>query len=121
MATPARQAAFARGLAAEVAAANLFESQGFSVLARRVKTARGEIDLIVRRNDLLVFVEVKARRTLAGAAESLLMRQRRRIAGAAEIFLADHPEFAGFDMRLDVVLVAPGRPPEHIAGAFEAE
>ena len=117
----ARRAAFARGLDAENTAAALFEAQGFVILARRVRTPRGEIDLVARRGELLVFIEVKARTSLRSAAESILPRQRRRIAGAAEIFLADHPECASLDMRLDVVLVAPGAAPLHLPGAFEAE
>lgn len=119
--TERRRAAFTRGLDAEAAAAALFEAQGFEVVARRVRTPRGEIDLIVARESLLVFVEVKARASLTVAAESILLRQRRRIAGAAEIFLARNPSYDGFDMRLDVVLVAPGAAPVHLPGAFDAE
>ncbi|MFK8254083.1 YraN family protein [Ancylobacter terrae] len=118
---PARTAAFARGLAAEAAAATLLERQGFTVLARRVRTPRGEIDLIARRAGLVVFVEVKARARIDYAAESIGARQRRRIAGAAEIWLAAHPELAGLDLRFDVVLAAPGRAPQHLPGAFEAD
>jgi putative endonuclease len=116
-----RQAAFTRGLAAEAAAAALFEAEGFAILERRARTPRGEIDLVARRDGLVVFIEVKARASLRFAAESILLRQRRRIVGAAEIYLSRHPELAGLDMRLDVVLVAPGAPPLHLPGAFEAE
>lgn len=119
--SPARRAAFKRGVEAEAAAARLLEGQGFSILARRVRTPLGEIDLVARRDDLLLFVEVKARRSLSAAAESILPRQRRRIAGAAELFLADHPEFAGFNMRLDAILAAPGHELVHLPGAFEVE
>ncbi|WP_425532091.1 YraN family protein [Ancylobacter crimeensis] len=121
MSVERRRAAFNRGVEAESRAAALLAEQGFTEIARRVRTPLGEIDLIVRRGDLLVFVEVKARSSLAGAAYSILPRQRRRIVGAAEIFAAAHPDLAGLDMRLDVVLVAPDRPPVHIEGAFEAE
>ncbi|TCK29982.1 putative endonuclease [Ancylobacter aquaticus] len=116
-----RRAAFARGVEAEAAAATLFEAKGFAILERRARTPRGEIDLVARRDGLVVFIEVKARASLRFAAESILLRQRRRIVGAAEIYLSRHPELAGLDMRLDVVLVAPGAPPLHLPGAFEAE
>ncbi|MDQ0511140.1 putative endonuclease [Angulomicrobium amanitiforme] len=119
--TEAKRAAFSRGVDAEAVAAALLERQGFVILARRVRTPRGEIDLVARRDGLVVFVEVKARASLARAAESLLPRQRRRIAGAAEVYLAGHPDLAGLDLRLDVVLVAPGAKPVHLPGAFEAE
>lgn len=120
-ATGARRAAFARGVDAEAAASALLTAQGFGIVATRVRTPRGEIDLVARRESLLLFVEVKARARLDTAAESILPRQRRRIADAAEIFLARHPEYAGLDMRFDVVLVAPARPPLHLANAFEVE
>ncbi|MFS8036042.1 YraN family protein [Xanthobacter sp. AM11] len=116
-----RRAAHARGLAAEARAAALLTALGFAVLAQRVRTPAGEIDLIVRRDDLLVFCEVKLRADLAGAAFSLQPRQRRRIAAAAEAFLAAHPELCHLDMRFDVVLLARTGAAEHLAGAFELE
>lgn len=117
----AKRTAFTRGVDAEEAAARLLAGKGFSILARRVRTPGGEIDLVARREALVVFVEVKARAGLVAAAESVLLRQRRRIAAAAEIYLAQHPELAGLDARLDVILVAPGRAPVHLPAAFEAE
>jgi len=67
-----------------------------------------------------VFVEVKARDTLDGAAESVLPPQRRRIIAAAEAWLAARPEDMNLDMRFDAVLVAPGKIPRHIEAAFDA-
>ena len=119
--TEARRTAFSRGVDAESVAARLLEAQGFALVAQRVRTPRGELDLVMRRDTLLVFCEVKARARLEAAAESLQLRQRRRIAEAAEIFLARHPEFDGFDIRLDVVLVVPGRAPVHLPAAFETD
>ena len=55
------------------------------------------------------------------AAEAVLPRQQRRIVAAAGAWLAAHPEHAGYDMRFDAVLIAPGRLPQHIVSAFEAE
>ncbi|WP_425514861.1 YraN family protein [Ancylobacter lacus] len=121
MTTEKRRAAFSRGLAAEERACALLEDLGFAIIGRRVRTPLGEIDLIARTGTLLLFVEVKARSSLTGAAYSILPRQRRRIAAAAEAYLAAHPELAGLDMRLDVILIAPWRAPVHLAGAFEAE
>lgn len=115
------KATYERGLAAEARAARLLEAQGFAILARRVRTPAGEIDLIARRDTLLVFCEVKARARLEQAAESLLRRQQRRIAAAAEAYLADHPECAGLDMRFDAILVATSGAPTHLEGAFEME
>jgi putative endonuclease len=116
-----RLAAFRLGVSAERAAAVLLAAKGYRTLARRWKSPVGEIDLVVKRGRLIVFVEVKARKGLDEAAESVLVRQRRRIVAAAEAWLAAHPEHAGYDMRFDAVLVSPGRLPQHLAGAFEAD
>ncbi|MFG1477456.1 YraN family protein [Xanthobacter sp. V4C-4] len=118
--TPAQRAAHARGVAAEGQAARLLEARGFAILERRARTGAGEIDLIARRGDLLVFCEVKRRASLAAAAESLQVRQQRRIAAAAAAWLADRPELAALQMRFDAILIA-GTAAEHLPAAFEAE
>ncbi len=117
----ARRAAHARGLAAEDRAARLLEALGFVILERRVRTKAGEIDLVARLEDLLVFCEVKVRASLEGAAYSILPRQRARITAAAEAYLAAHPEFATLDARFDAVLVTTHGKVQHLPGAFEME
>lgn len=112
---------YARGLAAEDKAAGLLVALGFEILARRVRTKAGEVDLIARLGDLLVFCEVKVRADLATAGESLLPRQRRRIAAAAEAYLAEHPELSTLNMRFDAVLMTNSGEMEHLPGAFDAE
>jgi len=116
-----RRAAHRRGLAAEDRAADLLAARGFTILARRVRTGAGELDLVARQDELLVFCEVKLRAGLADAAFSLQPRQQRRIAAAAEAFLAAHPELLALNMRFDVVLIASSGAAEHLPGAFEAE
>ena len=116
-----RQAAFRLGVSAEGLAALLLRAKGYRELARRWKSPVGEVDLVMRRGRMLVFVEVKARGRLEDAAEAVTVRQRRRIAAGAEAWLAAHPEHAGYDIRFDAVLVAPGRLPKHVIAAFEAE
>lgn len=119
--TAKRKAAFHLGVSAESRAALLLAAKGYRTLAKRWKTPVGEIDLVMRRGTLIIFVEVKARGSLDAAAESVLPRQRKRIIAAAEAWLAAHPEHAGYDMRFDAVLVAPSRLPQHIISAFEVE
>ena len=116
-----RAAAFRLGVSAETRAAIYLAAKGYRTIARRWKTPVGEIDLVVKRGRQIAFVEVKARKALDEAAESVLPRQRRRIVAAAEAWLAAHPEYAGYDMRFDAVLVSPGRMPQHIVAAFEAD
>lgn len=118
---PERVAAHFTGLSAESRAAAYLVAKGYRILARRFRSPVGEVDIVARRKGVLVFVEVKARRTLDDAAESLSPRQQRRIAAAAAAWLAANPDDAGGDIRFDAVLVAPGRIPRHIPAAFETE
>ena len=117
----ARQVAFRLGLSAESRAAAFLIAKGFRILARRWRSPVGEIDIVARRRRLLIFVEVKARDSLDDAAESVTPYQKRRICAAAEAWLAAHPHDSIRDMRFDAMLVAPGRLPRHIPGAFEVE
>ena len=117
-----REAARRRGKAAETLAALWLRLKLYRILARGAVTGRGsgagEVDLVAKRGKMVVFVEVKARPTLAEAAESLGVSQRRRIERAAGAFLARRPDLAGCSLRFDVVLVAPGRWPRHILDAW---
>lgn len=92
---------------AESRAAAALIARGWTVLARRVRTGVGELDLIAERNGLLAFIEVKARPTLAEAAFALGPRQRARIAASAEAWLAANPGHGAAGIRFDVILVAP--------------
>jgi len=92
--------------------------RGYRILARRFQTPLGEIDIIARRGGLVAFVEVKARRDLAEAGESLSPRQQRRISRAALAYLQKQPSLQSLDMRFDVMLVAPWRAPRHIIDAW---
>lgn len=103
---------------AEWGCALYLRAKGYRLLARRFRTTAGEIDLIALRKRTVVFVEVKARPTQAGAAESLSLRQRDRVRCAAYVFLARNPQWNGYDYRFDVVLMVPWRWPCHIVQAW---
>lgn len=90
------------GRAAEEIAERLYRDLGGQVLARRWRSRAGEIDLVVELGSVTVFVEVKARRALATAAEALRPAQIVRLAAAAELWLAARPADA---CRFDVVVV----------------
>jgi len=118
-ASPERLAAFNRGISAESLAAAWLIGKGYRILSRRFRCAAGEIDIVAGRRHAVIFVEVKARASLDDAAESVTPRQRARIAAAAEIWLAQHPHVTFKDLRFDAILIAPGKLPRHIQGAFE--
>jgi putative endonuclease len=118
--SPERVAAFRTGLSAEARAAAYLMAKGYRILARRFRTRYGEIDLVARRRNLVAFVEVKARASLDEAAYAVTPRQQRRIIDAAQAWLMAHPEHANFELRFDVMLIAPRRLPRHLLAAFDA-
>src|ERR1700735_3622630 len=112
---PERVAAFRLGLSAESRAAMFLVAKAYRIVARRWKTPFGEIDIVARRRRTLVFVEVKARDSVEDAMEAVTERTKRRIIGAAELWLARNPDDVNAEIRFDVILVAPGKMPRHIA------
>jgi putative endonuclease len=95
-------------------------AKGYRILARRFRTPHGEIDIVARRLSLIAFVEVKARASLDDAAYAVTPRQQQRIIDAAQGWLMAHPEHAEFELRFDVILVAPKSLPRHLMAAFDA-
>lgn len=93
------------GLAAEGAVARLYEAGGRKIAAQRWRGKWGEIDLIAREGETVVFVEVKKAATHARAAERLGWRQVQRIWAAASEFLEGEPLRSLTDVRFDVALV----------------
>ena len=116
-----RREAFRRGHAAELLCLWHLRLRGYRILARRFRVPSGEVDLIARRGRVLAAIEVKARPSVATASEAISPRQRRRVARALEHFLAQRPELASLALRFDVMLVMPGRLPQHIADAWRGD
>jgi len=110
-----------RGLVAEAAAAAALERDGWRILARRLRTPAGEIDIIAEKAELLALVEVKARSRLADAAAALSPRQQRRLAAAAETLLAEHPDWGRAGIRFDVMVVDHAGRVRRITDAFRIE
>ncbi len=125
MTAPARQArgrqAHTQGMVAEHVAASALEDDGWIVRARRLRTEAGEIDLIAEKDGLLAIIEVKARPTLAGAAEALSPRQRARLMAAADIILAAHPDWGAHGVRFDLLIVDGNENVRRIVDAFRLE
>jgi putative endonuclease len=110
-----------RGVEAETAACAALVRDGWTVLARRLRTAAGEVDLVAEKAGLLALVEVKARPGLTNAAFALGAVQRARLIGAAEIILAEHPEWGSAGVRFDVILVDGAGRVRRVADAFRLE
>ena len=96
---------YRNGLSAEESVARAYEAKGAVCLAKRWRSAAGEIDLVFEENDGLVFVEVKLRKTLDTAAHAILPRQWRRIALAAQVFMDENGFSPNTNMRFDAALI----------------
>lgn len=110
--TPARTTRKARGLtnylaghAAEAAVARHYEDRGVAICARNWRGSGGEIDLIGRHGDVIVFVEVKQSRTHDLAATHISQAQIGRIFTTVEEFVANEPKGLLTDVRIDLALV----------------
>jgi putative endonuclease len=113
----ARRAAERSGRRAERLAAWWLRLKGWRILALRVRTPVGEVDLVARRGRVLAFVEVKARAGAEAADLALDDWRLRRVARAAEA-LAPRYARAGYDIRIDAVFIVPGRWPRHVENVW---
>ena len=112
-----RHQADQRGRQGEAEAAMFLAQQGWRIVAERVKTKAGEIDLVARRTGLVAFVEVKWRARVASLSDAIDERRLARVAAAVECVWQNYAT-AGEDIRIDVILLAPGRKPTHIENAW---
>ena len=116
----ARIAAEGFGHRGEALAALYLNAKLYRIVARRVKTPVGEIDIVARRFGVTVFVEVKTRGRAETEAEALQAVNQHRIVRAAEFYIAQHPHLAATPLRFDVIFLARGKRPRHIVNAFDA-
>jgi len=113
------------GRSGEIAAAAELGRRGYKILASNYRSPYGEIDLIARDGECLVFVEVRCKRTanFGTPAESVTPAKQRKIAQTAQHYLDEH-KIKDVDCRFDVVEVMPrdGKlVAEVITNAFEVQ
>ncbi len=99
----------ALGARAERRAAWYYRLRGYRILASNARIGGNELDLVVRRGNRLVFVEVKFKSGAAfgDPAEMVTEEKQRRIRRAAQAWLAAHPELDDLAVDFDVVAVSP--------------
>jgi len=95
----------ARGARVERAARAHLLHAGLRELAHNANFRLGELDLVMRDGDALVFVEVRYRADAryGGGAASVDLRKRRKLVAAAQAFLLAHPAYADAPCRFDVI------------------
>lgn len=103
-----------KGYWGEFLATALLKIKGYSIIAHRYKTACGEIDIIAKKRDVIVFVEVKARKSEEKCFVAITPKQLERVQRASEIFMRSHSQYFGKFSRFDVILVSDWSIPVHI-------
>ena len=114
-----------KGKLAEKTAVWFLKITGYKIVKKNYRPQKGigagEIDIIALKNNLLVFVEVKARKNEELAAYSILPEQIKRIIKSAELFLAENQEYSSYNIRFDAILMGSMKTPVHIKDAFRAD
>ena len=111
-----------KGKLGEDCAAKFLEAKGYSIIERNFRIRSAEIDIIAKADDVIVFVEVKARSNIRHGlpSEAVTLRKQKKIIEAASVFLQDFPDYA---CRFDVVEVyltgEHVKEVNHIENAFE--
>lgn len=117
-----RQIAERRGHRGEDWAAFWLRLKGYRILARRLKTRAGEIDLVAAAPfGPVCFIEVKARSLALIAAQSVGPAQQTRIARAASLYLASRPHLSRRGCRFDIIAIAPRGLPVHHRDVWRAD
>jgi len=119
-----RRKAYRFGLVAEWYAAAYLFCKGYRILAMRYRNFGGEIDILARRGETLVALEVKARRSRKLCNDSITWQKQKKIANAMNELSAHHSKIAGLadmenlNIRFDAVWVTPWQKPLHIQDAW---
>jgi putative endonuclease len=106
------------GIAGEDFVASSLSLDGWEIIARNWRTRRGEIDIIGRERDTIVFIEVKTWPHGEAADLDLVIgpAKQKRMVETAKCFLDTHRQYNGMYVRFDVVLVNSGM--YHLKDAF---
>jgi putative endonuclease len=111
---------YEKGISAESCAGKKLEADGYKIINKRVRTKYGEIDILAKRGDCLVAVEVKQRRSLDSARSCITKKQQRRISNAMLAVISERDEqFENY--RVDVICFDTAGRFEHIENAFPIE
>ena len=108
------------GLDAEGACCEYLRNQGYEIIARRYKTKFGEIDLIAKTKDELLFIEVKRRKGEI-LDDPITAKQKNRITNAALQYIAENENISGLNMRFDCILVDNEMGINHIKDSWRIE
>jgi putative endonuclease len=116
---PKKKQAYEYGKSSEAQAQNFLEERGYQTLERNFRCSVGEIDLIVAKDDQLIFVEVRSRKqaSFLHPLESLSQRKLQRLRRTAEYYLKSHRAHQQKRLRFDVISIVD-QSIDHLPHAF---
>lgn len=107
---------YRKGWWAEWLACALLFIKNYRIIARRLRTPMGEVDILAAKADTLVLVEVKYRSTIAAALQSVSSHQQQRLMRAANYVAARYPRYTV--RRWDIIAIAPHAWPQHVINVW---
>lgn len=114
----ARRKAHRKGFWAEYLAAAYLIFKGYRIAHMRYKTKLGEIDIVARKRDLAIFIEVKAREDVQKGVDAVTYPSQKRIKNASDIWLSNQKNPHLLSQRYDIIVVRPWQLPVHFFDAF---
>lgn len=96
------------GITGEKKAALFLAKDGFTILKRNFRKRGGEIDIIAKHDNVLVFIEVKTSNVYSedSLEYSIDNRKRRRIINTSRYFLKENPEFEDYTIQYDIIFIS---------------
>ena len=92
------------GILAELVAALYLRCKFYQIIARRFKSPFGEIDLIAKKGDRIIFIEIKARKDTS-LMDFISKHQQQRIIKASQYFLLKFPRYQNHYLRFDAIIM----------------
>lgn len=114
-----RRSAAQFGEQSENETARYLYAGGYTILGRRVRTGKGEVDVVAVADDTVAFVEVKARRKGWDGLCAVDARKQTRLCRAADAWLSKNELYSEHSLRFDIALIWPGGRIEYIENAFD--
>ena len=93
------------GIFAEKIAMSFLRLKGYEILEWRFKTKLGEVDIIAKKSDIIIAIEVKARSKKVTIEELVSFRQMKRVRSAMELFIAQNSKYHNSAVRFDFIEV----------------
>jgi len=113
-----------KGRLGEQQACQFLQNHGYEILARNVRGGRGELDIVAKKDDIVIFVEVKAHRQRISSLQAVTADKCARLRSAATAWLMKNPKASLLQCRFDLIMVSPSKflkpwaSIEHIQDAF---